>query len=91
MRVRNYILLPNMKSTILEIFTRIKKTTANLMPHRGIKIVPVANVPTAAPHRSAARQPAAGLFSSPIISAATGNWNPHKNEKRKQNERKYNG
>ena len=77
-----------MKSTILDIFTRIKKTTANLIPHRGINTVPITKVPTAAPHRSAARQPAAGVFSSPIISAATGNWNPHKNEKRKQNERK---
>jgi hypothetical protein len=80
-----------MISTILEIFIRIKKITATRMPHRGIRTVPIASVPAAAPHRSAARQPAAGLLSSPISSAATGNWNPEKKEKTKQNKRKYSG
>ena len=61
---------------------------ADWMPHKGISSVPVIIVPTAAPERSAAKQPAAGLIFSPIILVATGNWNPQKKEKIKQYKRK---
>jgi hypothetical protein len=58
---------------MLEIFIIIRKMTAASIPLRGIRIVPVIRVPTAAPARSAARHPAAGLSLSPIIPATMGN------------------
>ena len=76
---------------LLDIFTNIKKITANWRPHNGIRIVPVASVPTEAPQRSAARQPAAGLRFSPIIPAAMGNWNPQRKENKKPYSKKHKG
>ena len=61
---------------------------ADCIPHKGINRVPTARVPMAAPVRSAAKQPAAGLSFSPMILVAIGNWNPQKKEKTKQYARK---
>ena len=69
---------------LLEIFIRIKKTAAAWMPHSGMMIAPVINVPVEAPVRSAARHADAGLLFSPIIRVARGNWKPQMNEKAKQ-------
>jgi hypothetical protein len=58
---------------LLEILTRIKKIMAVWIPSKGIRIAPVARVPTAAPVKSAARHPAAGLSFSPMRLVARGN------------------
>lgn len=68
-----YFRLPLTARMKLELFARIKTTVAHPTPNRGISKAPMAKVPSAAPARSAARQPAAGLFSSPMICATTGN------------------
>jgi hypothetical protein len=76
---------------LLDNLMRIRKITADWIPSKGIKIVPVARVPREAPQRSAARQPATGLLFSPIMFVTTGNWNPQRKEKEKQNAKKYKG